>query len=171
MKCPSCGFDNLAGADHCGQCLHSLMQRDLPQPKQRETLQKVIMTAPVSEVLEGQTLLIANTTDTVQKIVKTLQKEGQSAVLVYKKKKIVGIVSQRDILYKVAATHKDLSKVKAEEIMTPNPECVKVRAPIAYVVNKMAMGGFRHVPVLDEDGTPLAILTIKHVLVYLDKRD
>jgi len=171
MKCPSCGFENLAGSDHCEECLHSLMQRDLPRPKKSETMQKIIMTAPVSEVMDGQSLLIANTTDSLKKIVKILQKEGQSAVLVYKKKKVVGIISQRDILHKVAGKRKDLSKVTAQEIMTPNPDCVNVNAPIAYVVNKMSMGGFRHVPVLDDNGTPLSILTIKHVLIYLDKRD
>jgi len=38
------------------------------------------------------------------------------------------------------------------------------------VVNKMAMGGYRHVPVLQEDGSPLSIIIIKDVLGYLSKR-
>src|SRR5437764_13897420 len=32
MRCPSCGHDNLPGADECASCLHSLMQEDVPQP-------------------------------------------------------------------------------------------------------------------------------------------
>ncbi len=55
--------------------------------------------------------------------------------------------------------------------MTPNPEFVRGDDPIAYVVNKMAMGNFRHVPVLSADGRPLSIATIRDVLKRLDRRD
>src|ERR671918_705245 len=50
------------------------------------------------------------------------------------------------------------------DLITANPEFVKPGAPIAFVVNKRAMGGYRHVPVLREDGTPLSIILIKDVL-------
>ena len=30
MECPSCGHDNLPGADHCAQCQTSLTQEDVP---------------------------------------------------------------------------------------------------------------------------------------------
>ena len=76
----------------------------------------------------------------------------------------------RDLLGKVAGKHKDLSKVKAEEVMTANPEFVKAEEPIAFVVNKMSMGGFRHVPVLSADGKPISIVSIKDVLRYLAQR-
>ena len=36
---------------------------------------------------------------------------------------------------------------------------------------QMAMGGFRHVPVIQEDGTPLSIILIKDVLGYLARRE
>lgn len=169
--CPSCGFENIQGEDRCSQCLHSLMQRDLPRPKKDDGFQRVMMTTPIGELLTGKDLLVASTADTVQKIVKIFQKENKNCVLIYKKKKLVGIVSFRDILRKVAGKHKDLSKVKAEIVMTPNPEYVKSEDPIAYAVNKMAMGGYRHLPVLAADGAPLSIIMIKDVLKYLSKRD
>lgn len=169
--CPSCGFENIQGEDRCSQCLHSLMQRDLPRPKKDDGFQRVMMTTPIGELLTGKDLLVASTADTAQKIVKIFQKESKNCVLIYKKKKLVGIISFRDILRKVAGKHKDLSKVKAETVMTPNPEYVKADDPIAYAVNKMAMGGYRHLPVLAADGAPLSIIMIKDVLKYLSKRD
>ncbi len=169
MKCPSCGHQNIEGEDRCQQCLHTLMVH--PLPKRNDNFQTVMMTAPVSELLTGKDLLVASPNDTIQKILKIFQKENKNCVLVYSKKKLVGILSQRDILWKVAAKHKDLSKVKVEEVMTRNPEYVTETAPIAYVVNKMAMGGFRHVPVLAEDGTPHSIILIKDVLKYLVRRN
>jgi len=98
------------------------------------------------------------------------RQKRKNCVLVIQKKKLVGILSYRDLLLKVAMKHKDISKVKAEDVMTPNPEYVKPEDPIAYVVNKMSMGGFRHIPVLSTDDTPLSIISIKDVLRYLGRR-
>ncbi|HTL47945.1 MAG TPA: CBS domain-containing protein [Verrucomicrobiae bacterium] len=168
--CPSCGHHNLEGMDRCEECLHSLMQRDLPRPKKNDPLQRVIMTAPVADLLTGADLLVANTTDTVQKIINTLKKKKKDCVLIYQKKKLVGIISQRDLLLRVAGKHKDLSAVKAEQIMTKNVEFVRGEDPIAFAVNKMSMGGFRHLPVLNAEGVPLSIISIKDVLGYLMKR-
>ena len=170
LKCPSCGFMNIQGEDRCQQCLHSLMQRDIPLPKKDDKIQTVILTAPISDLLTGKDLLVASTTDSIQKIVNILQKETKDCVLIYKKKKLVGIISYRDILRRVAGIYEDLSQVKAEAVMTPNPEYVKADDPIAYVVNKMALGGYRHVPVLAPDGTPFSIISIKDVLAYLSRR-
>lgn len=171
IKCLSCGYENIEGEDRCAQCLHSLMSLDLPIPKKNDRMQTAIMTAPISELLTGKDLLVANTTDSIQKIVDILQKEKKDCVLIYKKKKLVGIISFRDLLRKVArGLYEDLSKVKAESVMTPNPEFVRADDPIAYVVNKMSMGGFRHVPVLRSDGTPFSIISIKDVLGYLSRQ-
>lgn len=170
-KCDFCGYENIQGEDRCVQCLHSLMQRNLPKPKQDDQFQRVMMTTPVGHLLTGKDLLVSSPTDSIQKIVKIFQDQNKNCVLIYKKKKLVGIISLRDILRKVVIAHRDLSKVKAEEVMTPNPEYVKADDPIAYAVNKMAMGGFRHLPVLAADGTPLSIIMIKDVLKYLSRRD
>ncbi len=170
ISCPSCGFVNIEGEDRCAQCLHTLHQRDIPLPKKNDSIQSVLLTAPISDLITGQDLLVASPSDTVQKLVKIFQEQKKNCVLVYSKKKLVGIVSNRDILWKVAGKTKDLSKVKVEQIMTPNPEFVQPDDSIAFVVNKMAMGGFRHVPVINEDGTPLSIVLIKDVLEYLSRR-
>ncbi|MDW8168961.1 MAG: CBS domain-containing protein [Acidobacteriota bacterium] len=45
MICPSCGHENLPGAEVCEQCMHDLMGLDLPQPK--EGLQRRLMEDPV----------------------------------------------------------------------------------------------------------------------------
>ena len=170
-QCPFCRFQNLPGEDRCQQCLHSLMQRDIPQPKQDDSLQNVMMTAPVSELVTGEDLLVASKRDSIKKIVEVLQKEKKDCVLIYERKKLVGILSKRDLLKKASDENLNLAKTTAQEVMTPHPECVKLQDPIAFAVNKMAMGGFRDVGVLTKDGTPLSIISIKDVLQYLAKSD
>ncbi len=142
----------------------------MPQ-KKKDTIQTVMMSAPISDLITGKDLLVASPDDSIQKIVKIFQEQKKNCVLVYKNKKMVGILSNRDILWKVTGKDKDLSKVKVSQVMTPNPEYVGPDDPIAFVVNKMAMGGFRHVPVLQADGKPLSIILIKDVLGYLARRE
>lgn len=171
IPCPSCKFLNLPGEDRCQQCLHSLIQRDIPHPKQGDAFQQVMMTAPVSELVTGKDLLVASKKDSVKKIVEVFRKEKKSCVLIYERKKLVGILSHRDLLQKASEENLDLSKLTAESVMTPHPEYVRMEDPIAFMVNKMAMGGFRHVPVLAQDGTPISIVSIKDVLRYLAQND
>ena len=167
IKCPSCGFDNLEGEDRCTQCLHSLMQRDIPHPKKNDAIQFALMAQAVSDLLTGADLLVCKPSDTVQKIVKIFQKEKKNCVLIYDKKKMVGILSNRDLVLRVAGRYKDLSKVTVKEVMTQNPAFVRPEDPLAFAMNKMSLGGYRHVPVLRADGTPVSILLIKDVLRYL----
>lgn len=169
MKCTDCGYDNLPGEDRCEQCLHSLMQRDLPKPRKDDTIQTAMMTAPIRDLVTGKDLLVAKTSDSIAKIVKILQSEKKDCVLIYKKKQLVGIISYRDLLWKVAGKAGELSTLTAESVMTANPEYVRAEDPVAYVVNKMSVGGYRHVPVLQTDGTPLTIVSIKDVLSYLSR--
>jgi CBS domain-containing protein len=169
IKCPSCNFENVEGSDRCEQCLHSLMQRDIPRPKTEDSFQNLMLTAPVGALLTGKDLLVASPSDSVQKIIKILQKENKDCVLIYVRKKLVGILSNRDLVLRVAGKHPDLSKLKVEAVMTANPESVKAEDPIAYVINKMGMGGYRHVPVLRQDGTPLSIVSIQDVFRYISR--
>ncbi|MBI4394854.1 MAG: CBS domain-containing protein [Candidatus Omnitrophica bacterium] len=170
IKCPSCGFENILGSDRCEHCFHTLMQTGLPQPKKDDKFQQAIMVTPVLALLTGKDLLVCSPEDTVQKVVRVFQKEDKGCILVYDQKKLVGILSNRDLLLRVAGRYKDLSKVKIKEVMTRNPEYVTEDAPIAYIVNRMAMGGCRHVPVLATDGHPYSIAIIKDVLSFLSRR-
>ena len=170
IRCPSCGSNNLEGDDRCEQCLHSLMQRDVPAAKKEDKLQSAMMSTPVGNLLTGKDLLVANIQDSVKKVAEIFQKDKKHCILVYDHKRLVGILSNRDLLLKVAGKYRDLSKVQVGSVMTQRPEFVRAEDPLAYVVNKMALGGFRHVPVLREDGTPVSIITIKDVLSFLSKR-
>lgn len=166
--CPFCGHDNLPGDDRCKHCLHSLMQRQIPSARRKaDGFQDTLLNEPVSELLTGIDLLVCRPDDSVADIVAIFQKEKKGCVLVYKNKKMVGILSNRDLLLRVAGIHNDLSKVKVEDVMSRDPSWVRPEDPIAFAVNKMAMGGYRHVPVIRADGTPVSILLIRDVLRYL----
>ncbi len=83
LTCPSCGHDNFQGEDRCANCLYTLMERDLPRPRRNDTLQSTMMTAPVSDLLTGEDLLVAHPSDSVQKIVDIFYEKKKGCVLIY----------------------------------------------------------------------------------------
>ena len=50
--------------------------------------------------------------------------------------------------------------------MTPNPETLADDAPVAFALNRMMVGGYRHVPILRE-GRPAGVLSVRDILGYL----
>ncbi len=134
-----------------------------------DVYQKVMMEKLAGELVNKNSLLIVLPSDSVEKIVQLLQKEKQSAVLVVQHEQLLGIVSKRDLLRRTAGMETKLMNIKALEVMTANPEIVRATDPLAFAVSKMAMGGFRHLPVLSDEGDPIGIISIQDVLSCLSQ--
>jgi CBS domain-containing protein len=95
-----------------------------------------------------------------------MRKHRAGCVLVCDAKAIVGIFTERDLLRRVIATGKNW-ETPIGEVMTPNPVCVLAKDSIRLAVWRMEQGGFRHVPVLDETGRPVGVLSAKRIVHYL----
>jgi CBS domain-containing protein len=103
----------------------------------------------------------------LQEAVHRMQEKHIGCVLVVQKNVVEGILTERDLLMKVVGTTKDLSKLKVEEVMTPNPEVLQPDDMIAYALNYMHVGGYRHVPIVDGEGHPVAVISVKNIVSYL----
>ena len=165
VKCPYCGYENIAGADVCGKCLHSLTHKDISQ-QTKQKFQKKLMTEKVSDFISKVPPIILKPNDSIQTMIEQMQAlPSKGCVLICEKKKIVGIASIRDILLKVAG-RLDPAKTPIKKIMTPKPECLDKDAPLSFALNKMSIGRFRHVPVLDGD-TPIGVVSTRDLIDYL----
>ena len=171
VKCPYCGHENIIGSDHCNKCLHSFMQKDVPQPT-KEKLQKKIMTERVADFISKVPPIIVGPKTSVQEVIERMQAlPTKGCVLVCdQNKKLLGIASIRDILLKVAGIVKDTSKFPVENIMTPRPECLDKDAPLSFALHKMSIGKFRHVPVLDND-IPIGVVSTRDMIEYLSSKE
>lgn len=88
-------------------------------------------------------------------------------VLVEQGGKLVGIFTERDILTKLVGTGYDPARVQVDGVMTRNPETLTPEDPIAYAMQLMSVGGFRHVPLVDADRRPVDILSVKDIVDYV----
>lgn len=88
-------------------------------------------------------------------------------VLVEDRGKLIGIFTERDILTKLVGTGYDPARVQVDGVMTRNPETLTPEDPIAFAMQLMSVGGFRHVPLVDADGRPVDILSVKDIVDYI----
>ncbi len=89
---------------------------------------------------------------TVADAVKLMKDKGIRALLVDRRNEedAYGIVTQRDVVYRVVAERKDPSKVKVHEIMTKPLVVVNPDLDVVYVARLMAQRGLSRAPVLFE---------------------
>jgi|TARA_B100001996_G_scaffold381475_1_gene370978 CBS domain-containing protein len=93
-----------------------------------------------------------------------LQQKEQNCLLVTENNKLTGILTERDILLKITGKGFDLELAMVDEFMTENPEFLSPEDPLAYALNKMHVGGFRHVPVLNDSMLPVGLISINNVI-------
>lgn len=163
MICPDCGSDNLAGVDSCEECGQDLRSLDIPSAK--DGLQQVLVETPLREVGLLPPNIVAPG-DSVLEAVRLMQKTRHGSVLVVEDGKLVGIFTERDVLDRLAGEAVDLAELPVQVVMTPKPQYLGEDDALAFAVHRMAVGHYRHIPVL-RDGHPIGFVSIRGVLKFL----
>jgi signal-transduction protein with cAMP-binding, CBS, and nucleotidyltransferase domain len=95
-----------------------------------------------------------------------MRREQIGCLLVCSDQRVVGIFTERDLLRRVLAAEKPLT-TPVGECMTPDPVTVHPKESIGAAVRRMEEGGYRHLPVVDEAGRPVGMLSVKRIVHYL----
>ena len=163
MLCPSCGYDNMEGADRCDECMTSLFNLDESQGGKR-TLARSVMEDDLSQ-LDSEFLGVAPDASAIE-VVNQMKQARLGCALVLDQGKLVGIFTERDLLSKLTGKTAQPTTTPVKQLMSSNPEVLRETDSIAAALNKMSMGRYRHIPVQKSDGT-YCVTSIKHVLKYL----
>lgn len=81
--------------------------------------------------------------------------------------KLAGIFTERDVVLRVVGHGIDVEKTGIQEFMTKNPATAGMTTTVAYALNMMSHGGFRNVPIIDEDGFPVGLVSVKNLVDFL----
>ena len=87
------------------------------------------------------------------------EKNYGSVVIVDSKDKVVGIVTERDIVKKLVNNNKSPKTTKLEDIMTPNPRVANENDDVLDWLRIMSNDRFRRLPVVDSNGKIKVIFT------------
>jgi CBS domain-containing protein len=109
--------------------------------------------------------------DPVSEAMRAMQGEHRGCVVVSEdgtpNSRLVGIFTERDVLFRIVDRGRNPATLPVGEVMTQDPETLPEQATIAHVLNMMSVGGFRHVPVVDDQGRPSCIVSVRDVVQLL----
>jgi len=99
-----------------------------------------------------------------------LMKEKRiGCVCVVRNKQLAGIFTERDVLKRVVGAGLDIKKVQIEEVMTTTPEYLFIDDQIAFALNRMDLGGFRHILLINAHGEPSGVISMRDIMAHLVK--
>ncbi|HEY9166351.1 MAG TPA: CBS domain-containing protein [Candidatus Kryptonia bacterium] len=143
------------------------LQEMYEDPKRREkVLSNDVLRLPIKSVRLQDAISISPESSVLEAI-ELMKSHKMGCLLVVDSKKVVGIFTERDLLYKLAGTKNDLSAVKVKQYDTPNPEMLQANDEIGHALNLMHIGGYRHIPIVNAKGEPKAVLSIKDIVSFL----
>jgi CBS domain-containing protein len=164
MHCTVCGFENYIGSDVCENCGAELATGDVPQAT--TSFHGRLLGTHLDELGVGDPVTIA-AAEAASMAIALMHADGSDCVLVTQDGRLVGIFTDRDAVLKVKSGADEARPIR--DLMTPDPVVLRHDDPIAVAINKMAVGGFRHIPIV-EDGRPTGVVAARDVFRHIAQR-
>lgn len=98
--------------------------------------------------------------DSVRDVARIMAKSDTGVVPVVDGKKIIGLVTDRDIVVRLVAEGKDLTKASANDVMTRGVHSVQDTASISDVMKLMSSAQVRRIPVVDRNDEIVGIVSL-----------
>ncbi len=127
----------------------------------------MILHLPIREVATLKPAICVRPDVSLRSTVAQMNQHSVGCVLIEQDGRLIGILTERDVLTRVVGTGVDLDQTHVETVMTPDPEFLSPDDRVSYALNKMSIGGFRHIPVVADDGRPVGVVSLRNVVDYL----
>lgn len=115
------------------------------------------------QIIANRKVTTVTATQSVWYAARLMASQHIGAVVVVEGKKLLGILTERDILNRVISPQLDPASVKVSEIMTHDPMFLEPGQLSCHAMALMTNGGFRHTPVV-ERGEVIGVVTIEDAI-------
>ena len=164
LVCVECGFSNElehAECEACGSSLYPTRQAGTFAQYDDHLLSDLVgLLAP------SRPLLVEAGTSVAEAI--ALMRERRSGyVLVATGGQVEGIFTERDLLERVIAAGHAPHAVAIERVVTRDPVVLRHDDTLAVAINKMVLGSFRHIPLVDAAGRIDGVVSAQEILEHL----
>jgi CBS domain-containing protein len=142
-----------------------------PEPSlERRVFDARLLQAPLT-VLSSRSPIVCAESTSIADAMHAMQEQHRGCVLVTADgtttSELTGIFTERDIMLRVIQRGRNPATIPLREVMSRNPERLPMSAQVAWVLNMMAVGGFRHVPVVNAKGCPVGVISVRDVVGFL----
>lgn len=101
----------------------------------------------------------------VRCVLEEMKRQGRGCALICQQGKLAGIFTERDALQRMAA--ESPLDVSITEAMTREPATILATDTVETAIARMSQGGYRRLPVIDQDRRPIGLLKVSAILHYL----
>jgi CBS domain-containing protein len=116
----------------------------------------------VKQILAGRALPSVRPHISVREACGVIDRLNVGAMVVLDGERLVGILSERDVIRKCICRARRTDETLVADIMTPDPKTIGTECCLADALALMKAGNFRHVPVLENDRT-VGLLSIRDI--------
>ncbi len=113
--------------------------------------------------MEQTALITAPPKTTVSEAAELMAHKKVGAVMVIEHESLVGIFTERDVVFRVIAQGRDAKTTPLADVMTTEPQTVDPNKSFGYALLVMHEYGFRHLPVV-ENGKIIGIVSARNAL-------
>lgn len=118
----------------------------------------------IIESLAKKNLVTARSDESVRDAVRRMAQKRVGAILVVDNGHLRGIFSERDALKRVLARGLDPGSTPLSEVHTPDPLTVSRNTNVRECAEMVKEHRIRHLPVVDEAGRPVGIVSVRDFL-------
>jgi CBS domain-containing protein len=122
-----------------------------------------MFSTPVRHLIEPSKLLVAAPETTVREATELMASRAVGAVLVVERDELLGIFTERDVVFRVVARGLDPDVTRLSEVMTREPKTIAPEKAFGVAMAVMHENGFRHLPVIDK-GVPIGVVSSRSAL-------
>ena len=128
------------------------------------------MSSSVVKDILRQALVTVGRDCTLTDVVQRMRDAGRGRALVIDPDgRLAGIFTQQDLLHRVPMDTATWGDIPVEQCMTMRPMTVTGTTSLSTTLRLMREGRFRSLPVVDSDGTPSGVVSIRDVLMHLTR--
>ncbi len=153
--------------------MDDMVNEDLLRLQQDEDYEEILSLSstkfelPLSSLKLSPPVCVSEETP-LEMVLEIMQEKRIGSVLVVSEYfQLVGILTERDILFRVIGKIPRWETTPVSDVMTIDPMALQKRDMIAYAMNNMHVGGYRHVPIVDENNHPVAVISVRDVMGYI----
>lgn len=125
----------------------------------------------IRQILGNREMYFLTPDTSVFDAAKYMAEKNVGAVCVLEDDRLVGILSERDIMTRVVAFGREPKSTRVGDVMTFNPVVVDAAQSYENCIRMMKTANFRHLPVVEE-GKLLGLLSLRDLLqVDISEKD
>jgi CBS domain-containing protein len=134
----------------------------------------MLKTRSVSFVMTADSILTVEADDSLERVKRIMQGHPIHHVPVLERGKLVGIISTSDLLRHASGGADDTARdedVKARNVMETSLVTLRPRDPLLKAARLLTQEQFSSLPIVDDEGELIGILTIRDLLRYIIQQD